>query len=73
MVHHYSLCPWISMVDEAKFETEVKKLAGLGVEVVGRRTHAAHLPPSSVERAFTQLAGLPSTIPPRFLPPAELT
>jgi flavorubredoxin len=65
MVHHYSLCPWISMVDEAKFHTEVKKLAGLGVEVIVG-AHTPLISASSIERAFDQLAGLPSTIPPRM-------
>ena len=65
MVHHYSLCPWISMVDEAKFQTEVKKLAGLGVEVIVG-AHTPLISASSIERAFDQLAALPSTIPPRM-------
>ena len=34
MVHHSSVCPWISMVDETKFRAEVAKLAGLGIEVI---------------------------------------
>jgi flavorubredoxin len=65
MVHHYSLCPWISMVDEAKFQTEVKKLAGLNVEVIVG-AHTPLISASSIERAFDQLAALPSTIPPRM-------
>ncbi len=65
MVHHYSLCPWISMVDEAKFQTEVKKLAGLSVEVIVG-AHTPLISASSVERAFDQLARMPSTIPPRL-------
>jgi flavorubredoxin len=65
MVHHYSLCPWISMVDEAKFKTEVKKLAGLSVEVIVG-AHTPLISASSIERAFDQLARLPSTIPPRM-------
>ena len=32
--HHNSLCPWITMVDAAKYEAEVAKLAGVGAEVI---------------------------------------
>ncbi len=61
--HHYSLCPWVAMVDQARFQTEVDKLAGLGIEVIA----GAHTPVicgAHVARAFEQLARLPSTVPP---------
>ena len=60
--HHVSLCPWISMVDQAKFRTEVSKLAALGIKVIaGAHTPAISGP--SVAQAFVQLASLPSSIP----------
>jgi flavorubredoxin len=67
MFHHFSLCPWISMVDEAKFQTQVKKLAGLGAEVIVG-AHTPVISGSSIERAFELLAGLPSTTPPTLSP-----
>jgi len=61
--HHFSVCPWIAMVDQARFQAEVSKLAGLGIEVIV----GAHTPVicgSAVSQAFEQLARLPSTVPP---------
>lgn len=64
--HYNSICPWVSLVDQARLRAEVDKLAGLGIDIIV----GAHTPPirgPSVHRAFEQLAELPSTVP----PPAE--
>ena len=60
--HHVSLCPWISMVDEAMFQTEVSKLAALDITVIVG-SHTPAISGTSVSRAFELLARLPSTIP----------
>ena len=61
--HHVSLCPWITMVDPERFEAEIAKLAGIGIDViVGAHTPA--ITGSSVSRAYEQLAGLPTSLPP---------
>lgn len=61
--HFGSLCPWIAMVDQVRFQAEVDKLARLGIDtIVG-----AHTPPigrSSISQALAQLARLPSIVPP---------
>ena len=59
--HHNSLCPWITMVDPVKYEAEVAKLAGVSAEVI-TSSHSAVIPPSSIDRAFELLAGLPSAV-----------
>jgi flavorubredoxin len=60
--HHFSVCPWIAMVDQGRFQTEVETLAGLGIEtIVG--AHTPVIAGTAVPRAFEQLAGLPSTVP----------
>jgi flavorubredoxin len=59
--HHNSLCPWITMVDPAKYEAEVAKLAGIGAEVI-TSSHSAVIPSSSITRAFELLAGLPGAV-----------
>jgi len=67
MFHHFSLCPWVAMVDETRFRAEVGKLAALDAEVIV----AAHTPVisgPSIERAFGLLAALPSTVPPPLAP-----
>jgi len=60
--HYSSLCPWITMVNQTRFQAEVDKFASLGINtIVG-----AHTPPigrSSVSLAFAQLARLPSQAP----------
>jgi flavorubredoxin len=60
--HHFSVCPWISMVDQARFQTEVDKLAGLGIKVIVG-AHTPIITGSSIPQAFEQLAKLPSTVP----------
>jgi flavorubredoxin len=61
MFSHASLCPWISMVDDAKFRPQVEQLAALDAEViVGAHTPVIAGP--SMERAFELLAGLPATV-----------
>lgn len=60
--HHVSLCPWISLVDETKFQSEVSKLAALDINVIVG-SHTPTISGTSVRRAFELLASLPSTIP----------
>jgi flavorubredoxin len=63
LFHHASLCPWVTMVDHAKFTAEVRRFAGIGADVVV----AAHTPVisgPSIGRAFELLAALPSATPP---------
>jgi flavorubredoxin len=63
MFHHHALCPWLAMVDEQRFQAEVKSLQALDAEVLV----AAHTPVISGaarDRAFELLAALPSTVPP---------
>jgi flavorubredoxin len=67
MFHHHSLCPWVSIVDEAKFQTQVDNLAGIGAEVIVG-AHTPVISGSSIARAFELLRALPSTIPPPLTP-----
>jgi flavorubredoxin len=60
--HHISLCPWISLVDQARFKVEVDKLAAIGIDVIAG-AHTPAIRGSAVPRAFEQLAKLPSTVP----------
>jgi flavorubredoxin len=63
MFHHHALCPWLAMVDEDKFQVEVRSLRSIDAQVIV----AAHTPViagAAVDRAFDQLAALPSTVPP---------
>jgi len=62
MFHHFSLCPWVAMVDEAKYRAEVVKLAGLGAEVVVG-AHTPVISGSAMARAYELLAALPATTP----------
>jgi flavorubredoxin len=62
MFSYASLCPWIAMVDEAKFTPQVERLAALGAEVIVG-AHTPVISGSSIERAFELLAALPSTSP----------
>lgn len=56
--HHSSVCPWISMVDQKRFQAEVDKLAALDIKViVGAHTPAIR--GSAVPVAFDMLARLP--------------
>ena len=60
--HHHTVCPWIAMVDPARFRAEVDKVARLDPQVIV----SAHAPPigkAAVPRALEQLASLPSTQP----------
>jgi flavorubredoxin len=63
LFHHASLCPWVTMVDHAKFAAEVRRFAGVGADVVVG-AHTPVIPGSSIARAFELLAGLPSATPP---------
>jgi flavorubredoxin len=60
--HHYSLCPWISLVDENRLKVEVDKLAGLDIEVIVS-AHAPAIRGTTVARAFELMAKLPSAAP----------
>jgi flavorubredoxin len=62
MFSHASLCPWIAMVDDAKFRPQVEQLAALGAEVIVG-AHTPVISGSSIDRAFELLAALPSTRP----------
>jgi flavorubredoxin len=62
MFHYASLCPWLWMVDEARFRPEVERLAALGAEVIVS-AHSPIIPQSSMARAFELLAALPSAVP----------
>ena len=60
--HHHTVCPWIAMVDPARFRAEVDKVAALDPRVIV----SAHAPPigkAAVPRALAQLAALPETVP----------
>jgi flavorubredoxin len=60
--HHVSVCPWIAMVDPARFRAEVGKLARFGIEtIVG--AHTPVIGGLAVGRALEHLAGLPSVTP----------
>lgn len=59
--HHNSLCPWITLVDQAKYDAEVAQLAGLGAEVI-TSSHGPPIRHGSLDRAFELLAGLPSAV-----------
>ncbi|GMU79108.1 MAG: hypothetical protein AMXMBFR46_19010 [Acidimicrobiia bacterium] len=69
MFHHFSLCPWVAMVDEARFTAEVERLAGLDIEVIVG-AHTPVITAASMERAFALLAALPSATPPPLSPSA---
>ena len=61
LFHHNSLCPWIAMVDPAKYATEVATLASVGAEVI-TSAHGPTITAPSLDRAFELLAGLPTAI-----------
>ena len=61
MFHHNSLCPWITLVDAAKYEAEVAKLAAIGAEVI-TSAHGPTITSTSLDRAFELLAGLPTAV-----------
>jgi flavorubredoxin len=63
MFHHHALSPWLSIVDEGRYGSEVASLRGLGAEVLVS-AHSPAITGRSVDRAFDLLASLPSTVPP---------
>jgi flavorubredoxin len=63
LFHHRSLCPWVTLVDAAKYGAEVAGLAALGAEVI-TSAHGPMIPSTSLDRAFELLAGLPTAAPP---------
>jgi flavorubredoxin len=69
LFHHASLCPWVAMVDEAKFTAEVRTLAGIEADVVVG-AHTPVISGSSIARALELLAALPSATPPPLSPSA---
>jgi len=60
--HYASLCPWVAMVDETRFRTQVEQLAALDAQVIVG-AHTPVISGSSMARAFELLAALPSTEP----------
>jgi flavorubredoxin len=65
MFHYASLCPWLWMVDEARFRPEVERLSALDPEVIVS-AHSPVITEASMARAFELLAALPSTVPARL-------
>jgi hypothetical protein len=63
LFHHNSLCPWITLVDVAKYEAEVARLAAIDAEVI-TCAHGPTITSASLPRAFELLAALPSAVPP---------
>jgi len=59
--HHNSLCPWITLVDPAKYEAEVAALAAIGAAVI-TSAHGPTITRASLDRAFELLAGLPTAV-----------
>ena len=57
--HHASLCPWVALVDQARFQAEVDGLARLGIDTIVS-AHAPAIRGACVPRAFDLLARLPS-------------
>lgn len=63
MFGHHALSPWLSMVDDAKYQAEVAKLRALDPEVIVG-AHNPLIAGGAVATALDQLAALPSTVPP---------
>jgi flavorubredoxin len=63
MFHHHALCPWLSIVDVARYADQVRSLEALGAEVIVS-AHSPVIRDGAVERAFGHLASLPTTVPP---------
>ena len=63
MFHHHALCPWLSMVDETKYQAEVASLRALHAGVIVS-AHSPVISGGALGTAFEQLASLPSTVPP---------
>ena len=63
MFQHHALSPWLSIVDEGRYQAEVASLRDLGAGVVVS-AHSPAIYGASVARAFELLAALPSTVPP---------
>ena len=60
--HHHTVCPWVAMVDPARFHAEVDKIAALDPQVIVS-AHAAPIGKAAIPVALAQLAGLPTTTP----------
>lgn len=60
--HHASLCPWVALADQAKYQREVDGLARLGMDVI-LSAHSPAIRGASVRRAFDLLSRLPETGP----------
>lgn len=63
MFHHHALSPWLSMVDDGKYQAEVAKLRALDAEVIVG-AHNPLIVGGALATALDQLAALPSTVPP---------
>jgi flavorubredoxin len=61
--HHTSLCPWIALVDPAKFQAEINKVVGLGIKAIAG-AHTPVIPETSVQQAFGLLASVPFNVTP---------
>jgi flavorubredoxin len=61
--HHTSLCPWIALVDPAKFQAEINKVVGLGIKAIAG-AHTPVIPETSVQQAFGLLASVPFNVAP---------
>lgn len=59
LYHQNSLCPWISLVDQARFSAEVDRLAALEIEAIAS-AHSPLIPRQSVAQALALMAGLPA-------------
>lgn len=60
---HHALCPWLSMVDRARFADEVARVSDLGADVIVG-AHTPVISGDSVAAALDQLAALPDVVPP---------
>lgn len=60
--HYGSLCPWVGLVDPARFRGEVDRLAALGIEAIVS-AHAPAMRGASVAGALALLADLPRAAP----------
>lgn len=60
--HYGSLCPWVGLVDPARFRREIDALAALGIDAIVS-AHAPAMRGGSVNRALGLLTDLPLAAP----------
>ncbi len=63
MFQHHALCPWLSMVDRAKFAADVKRVVELDPKVIVG-AHTPIIDGDYISEAFGLLFGLPDVVPP---------